>query len=237
MHARKRTLLLPLLLALVGCGADLDDAQGPEADTRAAASAQLAALAGASGPITTLGAYDDGSPHPGVNAIDIGAPGGAEVWHQIDYLPPGYQGGYLYVTQARDPGRCSQFSPGSPYYNGAKILVYTYFWVDGAWRVHQAAYQHVEPGAPLDTWLHWNNAASPLWPEGVAEVVLGDQTGSGLFVGTVFPVSRPITNGPGGGLCTTGSHLHQEGQGWRAPRRRLGEWVTARYNDLHFFVP
>lgn len=50
-------------------------------------------------------------------------------------------------------------------------------------------------------------------------VSYGDQGGGGLYLGTVHAVGGSITNGPSGGLCTTGSHLHQEADGWRAGQR------------------
>lgn len=237
-----RTLLIPLIVTAACTPPMVQELPPPTPDTPLGATsldATLATLAGSTGVVTTLARYDDGTPHPGTNAIDVGAAGGSEVWHQIDYLPASVGGGYLYVTRAQEAGRCSQFDPGSPYYNGHKLVVLTYFLVEGGWRVHRAAYQHTEPRAPLNTWLHWNNAgaAEPLWPEWSAEVVLGNQAAGGLLLATVFPVSGEIRNGPGGALCTTGTHLHQEGDGYRAPRRSVGEHVSARYSDMHMFSP
>jgi hypothetical protein len=239
MHRACCSLLLTGLV--IGCAPAIDRPEPGRSPSLKAqdGSGRLAVLAGTSGVITTLAAYGDGTPHPGLNAIDIGAPSGAGVWHQVDYLPDTIPGGYLYVWQAHEAGRCSQWAADSPYYNGAKLYVQTHYLLDGAWRVHQAAYQHVEPQVALDTWISFNNAAAAerLFPDWAAEVWLGNTTEGGLWLGTVYPVARPIYNGPGGYLCTSGSHLHQEGQGQRASRRRVGERVTERYNDMHMFWP
>lgn len=223
---------------------DLRDGETPETSDdagkkRAGDSPLRAVLAGADGTITTLASYPNGNAHPGTNAIDIGAPGGAAVWHQIDYLDAQVAGGWIYVQQVHEAGLCSQWTPGSSYYNGGKILVFTYFYdaQGGYLGWHRAAFQHVEPDA-VDVWWTWNNAAAaqPLWPS--PQLHLGNQTSGGLYVGKVFAGgNRSITNGAGGKLCHQGDHLHQEGDGNRASQRYRGEGVTARYHDLHYFLP
>lgn len=227
------------LLILTACSREFADAP-KTVSTSEQLESQLSIVAGASGTITTLAYYDGGGRHPGINAIDVGAPGGTPVGHQIDYLPPSIAGGWVYVQNLREQGFCSQWWPGSPYYNGAKIAVYTYFYAtDGTYLGwHRAAYQHVSPYEPnMDSWWTWNNANAdlPAWPS--PHLYFGNGYDGGLHLGEVFGVNRWIYNGPGGGLCTTGSHLHQEGDGQRASQRRAGEWVEARYNDLHVFWP
>jgi hypothetical protein len=198
----------------------------------------VASLAGVDGTITTLATYDGVTPHPGVNAIDIGAPTGTPVFHQLDYLGPQIAGGWIYVEDAHEAGRCSQWWPGSPYYNGSKIYVYVYAYdSDGNWvGYHRAAFQHVAPyWENMNSWWSWNNAnaEAPMFPEG-ATLTYGNAADGGLYLGSVFGVWGAISNGPGGGLCTTGSHLHQEGDGWRAGQRWVGEHVWARWSDLHY---
>jgi len=200
----------------------------------------FASLAGIDGVVTTLAVYDGGGAHPGVNAVDIGAPGGTAVFHQLDYLPPWIAGGWIWVGPVHEAGRCSQWWPGSPYYNGDKIYVHTYLYdTDGTFvGSHRAAYQHVDPyAAHMDTWWSWNNpgATALAFPDG-AQLAYGNQVDGGLYLGGVHTVWSSITNGPGGGLCTTGSHLHQEADGWRAGQRWVGESLTARYSDLHYFT-
>jgi hypothetical protein len=208
---------------------------------RAGESPLLAVLAGTDGGISTLATYPNGNAHPGTNAMDIGAPGGSAVWHQLDYLDSHIGGGWLYVTQVHESGYCSQWTPGSSYYNGGKILVYAYLYDTAGSYLgsHRAAFQHVEPhAANLDAWWTWNNAAAdrPLWPS--ASVTLGNQKEGGLYLGTVFGGGgRAITNGAGGKLCHKGDHLHQEGHGTRASQRYSGEQVSARYHDMHYFIP
>jgi hypothetical protein len=209
-----------LCLALViGC------AEPPSETTAALAGATYASLASVDGTITTLAKYSDGGTHPGVNAIDIAAPGGTAVFHQLDYLKPEIAGGWIYIAPVHEAGRCSQWWPGSPYYNGAKIVAHTYFydtWGNFAGS-HRAVFQHVDPHDPhMFTWLPWSNA---------------NGTSGGVYVGTVHPVGAPIYNGPSGALCTSGSHVHQEGDGSRAGQRFVGEHVTGRYSDLHYFTP
>jgi hypothetical protein len=199
----------------------------------------FASLAGVDGVVTTLAFYDGGGAHPGTNAIDIGALGGTAVFHQIDYLPPTISGGWIWVGPVHEAGRCSQWWPGSPYYNGDKIYVHAYLYdTDGNFAgTHRSAFQHVDPFADhMNTWWSWNNpAASALaFPDG-AHLTYGDQGNGGLYLGTVHAVGASITNGPTGALCTTGSHLHQEADGWRAGQRWVGEWLGGRYSDLHYF--
>ena len=222
---------LLVLCAVAACGV--------ETSPTAFAATTLASLAGVAGTITTLAYYDGGGVHPGINAVDIGAPGGTAVVHQLDYLPPHVAGGWVWVEDAHESGRCSQWWPGSPYYNGAKIYVHVFAYDTWGNFVgsHRAAFQHVDPYWPnMNAWWTWNNAHahSPMWPDG-AHLTYGNTTDGGLYLGGVFPVWGAIYNGPGGGLCTTGSHLHQEGEGWRAPQRWVGEWVHASYSDLHYF--
>lgn len=232
----KRSISIAVF-ALAACA---PQTTGEKSVAETEASAQMAVLAGVSGRITTLGFYSDGSRHPGVNAIDVGAAGGTPVFHQVDYIPESIAGGWIWVEQVHEAGLCSQWWPDAPYYNGAKIYVYTYFFDtdgnDAGW--HRAAYQHVAPNAPsIDRWWRWNNpyAWRGAWDD--PEMTLGDQTNGGLYLGEVFSVTHAITNGARGGLCTDGSHLHQEGDGWRAGARYSGERVSERYNDLHIFVP
>lgn len=198
----------------------------------------LSVTSGVNGTVTTLASYGGGAAHPGVNAVDIGAAGGTAVWHQLDYLPADIAGGWVRTYVTKDAGYCSQWSPGSPYYNGAKMIVVTYFWgTDGSYRGwHRSAYQHVAPdGTAADYWWKWNNPNATKKAWGTPNVDLGNGTASGIYLGTVFGVWGNIYNGPGGGLCTTGSHLHQEGDGARAGTLWVGKAMTARYNDVHRF--
>jgi hypothetical protein len=217
------------------------DTMTEEDDEKAAALAEgtLAVLAGTSGRVTTLAYYSGGGAHPGNNSVDIGAPGGNGVWHQLDYLTPRIAGGEVEVREVHEPGYCSQWYPGSEYYNGSKIIVTMWIYdTSGALLgTHVAAYQHVDPYYENmnATWV-WNNALaeSPRYPDG-AHLTYGNGTDGGLFLGWVHGVAAPIYNGPGGYLCTDGSHLHQEGSGWRASQRYVGESLTERYSDLHYF--
>src|SRR5262245_59927988 len=127
-----RWLMVLCILFAASCNAitgadDIDLRDGETTETadgagkkRARASPLLALLAGADGTITTLATYPNGNPHPGTNAIDIGAPGGAAVWHQLDYLDANVAGGWIYVEQVHEAGLCSQWTPGESYYNGGK---------------------------------------------------------------------------------------------------------------------
>ncbi|MBX3191102.1 MAG: hypothetical protein KF819_29160 [Labilithrix sp.] len=197
----------------------------------------ISVTSGVSGTVTTLAAYPTSVAHRGVNAVDIAAPGGAPVWHQLDYVPGDVAGGWIRAYASREAGSCAQWLPGSPYDNGAKLVVVTYFYGKGGvyrgW--HKSAYQHVVP-ARADVWVKWNHASAPVhaWPS--ADVALGNGSKSGLYLGTVFHVAGPITNGPSGAICTTGSHLHQEGDGSRAPTLLAGKATTARYDDVHRFA-
>jgi hypothetical protein len=232
--------LIPIALVALSCAERHNGEEHESKVSGAIAPPSLSVVAGAGGVITTLARYDNGAAHPGVNAIDVGAGGGTSVWHQLDYLPSEVAGGWVYVLEGHEPGYCSQFYPGSPYYNGAKIYVFTYFYaIDGTYLGwHREAYQHVDPHAPnMNAWWTWNNAGAsvPAWPS--AHLTLGVGVSEGLFVGTITPIRGFIYNGPGGGLCTTGSHLHQEGDGARSGRRFVGESVAERYSDMHLFVP
>ena len=228
-----------LVLALTACavGEELPD---DDDTTRAGGGGAFAVLAGVGGTITTLATYGGGGVHPGANAIDIGAGGGLAVFHQLDYLPSYIAGGWVYVQEAHEAGLCSAFYPGHPSYNGAKIYVWTYFYDTAGNFVgsNRAAYQHVDPHAPnMNSWWTWNNAGAdvPAWGHG-GHLQYGGTTENGLFIGTVFSVARAIYN-TNGGLCTTGSHLHQENDGARAAKRYGAERNTGRYSDLHFFYP
>jgi hypothetical protein len=222
----------------------------PEADPPVAAPAGkaevlkeggvLSVLAGVDGTITTLAVYGDGSPHPGVNSIDVGAGGGTPVWYQVGALPDSVAGGWIHAYVVHEAGYCSQWTPGSPYYNGAKVYVETWFYGAGGEAIgwHRAAFQHVDPdGSTVDGWWKWNNAgaAAPLW--GDARFVLGNGTAGGMPVGAVHGIAAPVYNGPGGGLCTDGSHLHQEGAGARDGSLWRGEGVAGRSTALHVFRP
>jgi hypothetical protein len=241
-----RSLLSLCTLAIVavslGCTAvGQTDTIGEEDDekTEGLSEGTVAVLAGTSGRVNTLAHYSDGDPHPGNNAVDIGANGGSAVWHQLDYLSGRVAGGEVEVREVHESGYCSQWYPGDEFYNGSKIIVTTWVYgTDGALLgTHVAAYQHVDPYYEHmnATWT-WNNALadSPRHPDGAA-LTFGDGNAGGLFVGWVHGVEKPITNGKGGYLCTDGSHLHQEGSGWRASQRWVGEYVTERYSDLHYF--
>jgi hypothetical protein len=230
-------------LGLFGCVAATPDAGQTDEEQTAKPEAlnagQVASLAGTSGRVTTLAAYGDGTAHPGVNAVDIGAPGGSLVFHQLDYIPPSIAGGYVTVEEVHEPGRCSQWSPGDAHYNGSKIVVNTSFYdADGNLvGTHRAAFQHVDPHYDNinNTW-NWNNATAdrPLFPDGAVLTYNNGREG-GLFLGWVHAVGAPIYNGPNGYLCTDGSHLHQEGEGVRAAQRYVGEQLTERYSDIHYF--
>lgn len=238
----RRHAIPPFVVSmLMGC-TPAGGGLGPVKETGSMISGgQMASLGGTAGTITTLAFYPGGAPHPGVNAVDVGAGGGSAVWHQIDYVPANVSGGWVYVSELHESGYCSQWSPGSPYYNGAKISVDVYFYDDqgnyAGW--HRAAFQHVVPHAPnMNAWFTWNNAAGSAraWPAGAA-ISYGNQVNDGLYLGQVFAVARPIYNGPSGGLCTDGSHLHQEGEGIRAGQLTIGRAVQPRYSDLHYFTP
>jgi hypothetical protein len=232
-----------IMTGVFGCAAvgapDTDSEQGGTEKAEALAEGVIAVLAGTSGTITTLAHYSDGTPHPGNNAVDIGAPGGSLVWHQLDYLSARVAGGEVDVREVHESGYCSQWSPGDAYYNGSKIVVTTWVYdVDGAYLgKHVAAYQHVDPYYENmnATWT-WNNAWAerPRYPEGAA-LTYGNGGDGGLFLGAVHSVEKPVYNGPNGYLCTDGSHLHQEGGGERARQRYVGEAITDRYHDLHYF--
>lgn len=227
------------LVFLASCG-DAPSASEHVGRTQSRLSTSLSVTAGASGTVTTLAYYSAGNPHPGENAVDIAAGAGTPVYHQLDYLPSDVAGGWLRTYVTKDAGYCSQWSPGSPYYNGEKLVVVTYLYAtDGTYLGwHRSAYQHVSPNASVtDAWFRWNNsgASVPAWQS--PDVDLGAQQGNGLALGSVFGVYGDIYNGPGGGLCTTGSHLHQEGMGWRGSALFVGKGLTDRYNDVHLFDP
>jgi hypothetical protein len=211
------------------------------ASTSSAITGGLSVTSGVNGTVTTLAYYSgSGTAHPGTNAVDIGAGGGSTVWHQLDYLPPNVAGGWIRTYATHDAGYCSQWYPGSPYYNGSKVIVVVYFYAtDGTYLGwHRSAYQHVEPTASsADGWWKWNNpAASPrAWGNAGADVDLGGGGANGLHIGSVFGVPSPIYNGPGGGLCTDGSHLHQEADGARVSSLFVGKGLTERYNDVQLF--
>lgn len=234
--------LLPFvaLLFVASCGDVSSSDRERVGRSRSRLSTSLSVTSGVSGTVTTLAYYSAGNAHPGQNSVDIGASGGAAVHHQLDYLPSDVAGGWLRAYVVKESGFCSQWSPGSPYYNGAKLIVVTYVYgIDGAYLGwHRAAYQHVAPLASVeDAWVRWNNSSAsvPAWQS--PDVALGAQQSNGLALGTVFGVSGNITNGSGGGLCTTGSHLHQEGSGWRGSGLFVGKSMTDRYNDVHLFDP
>lgn len=239
---RTSSLLLALVM-VTGCSAATPEQSEDREDDSNVEQAQgaMAILAGVSGRINTLAYYSDGGRHPGNNSVDIGAPGGTLVWHQMDYLSPDIAGGEVTVREAHEAGYCSQWYPGSPYYNGAKIYVRTDFYDRyGTWvRSQTEAYQHVDPYGPnMDATWTWNNAGAdaPRHPDG-AHLTYGNGAveGGGLFLGALAHVSAPIYNGAGGGLCTDGPHLHQEGETSVASQRRVGEQVTERYSDIHYF--
>ena len=120
----------------------------------------FASLAGVDGVVTTLAFYDGGGAHPGTNAVDIGAPGGTAVFHPIDYLPSWISGGWIWVGPVHEAGRCSQWWPGSPYYNGDKIYVHAYLYDTNGNFVgtHRSAFQHVAPFADhMNSWWSFNN--------------------------------------------------------------------------------
>lgn len=201
-------------------------------------SSSLSVAAGADGQVSTLDVYDDGDPHPGVNAIDIAAPGESPVFYQLGDLTPEVAGGWLWIEPVRESGLCSQHAPDSEYYNGGKIYVTAFFYDTAGDYIgwHRAAYQHVVPSRGEGTWLSWNNAGAekPAWPS--VDVTLGDGPDGGVWLGSVFKVTKKIYNGPKGGLCTTGSHLHQEAEGSRASLT-LWQEVGARKTALHTFDP
>lgn len=231
-----RTNLFALgALILVGCTyVTSDDARLGTVSSKVTGS--FAVVSGVSGTVTTLATYAGGGAHPGVNSVDIGASGGSAVWHQLDYLPSDVAGGWVRVYASIEAGFCSQWPSTSPYYNGNKLVAVTYFYgTDGAYRGwHRSAYQHVVPSGG-DRWVKWNNASATKSAWGAPDAVLGNGTSGGVYMGTVFSVPAPIANGPGGGLCTDGSHLHQEGDGARNAGMFVGKGMTARYNDVHYF--
>lgn len=246
MHAAVATGMRALLpfVALSFVASCRDVSTSPEREAIGRSQQRLAnslsVTSGVSGTVTTLAYYSAGNAHPGQNSVDIGAPGGAGVHHQLDYLPSDVAGGWLRTYVTKDAGYCSQWSPGSPYYNGAKLIVVTYLYAtDGTYLGwHRSAYQHVSPNASVeDAWWRWNNSSASVAAWQSPDVSLGAQQSNGLELGTVFGVSGNITNGPGGGLCTTGSHLHQEGTGWRGSALFVGKGMTDRYNDVHLFDP
>jgi hypothetical protein len=240
----QRLLSFGALLLVTSCG---DVSSAPPAREREAIgrsqarlSTSLSVTAGVSGTVTTLAYYSAGNAHPGQNSVDIGAAGGTAVYHQLDYLPSDVAGGWLRTYVLKESGYCSQWSPGSPYYNGAKLIVVTYLYAtDGSYLGwHRAAYQHVSPNASVtDAWFRWNNSSASVAAWQSPDVDLGAQQWNGLALGSVFGVWSDIYNGPSGGLCTTGSHLHQEGSGWRGSTLFVGKGMTDRYNDVHLFDP
>ena len=230
--------MMRIMIAVAICASCVEPASA--VSTAAIVETTFANLAAVDGTVTTLAYYGNGAPHPGVNSIDVGAPGGTAVYHQIDYLGSDIAGGWIWVEPAHEAGLCSQWWPGSAYYNGAKIYVYTYFYDTAGTFVgsHRAAFQHVDPYDPnMNSWWSWNNpgAALAAWPDG-ATVSYGDQAAGGMYLGDVHAVGAPIYNGDGGHLCTDGSHVHQEADGWRATQRYVGEPVASRYSDLHYFT-
>jgi hypothetical protein len=235
-----RSIHFVVLLLLAGCGDVSSSHSDAVGRSQARLSTSLSVTAGASGTVTTLAWYSAGNPHPGQNSVDIGAAGGTPVHHQVDYLSSDVAGGWLRTYVSKENGYCSQWSPGSPYYNGAKLIVVTYLYAtDGTYLGwHRAAYQHVSPLAGVeDAWLRWNNSSATVAAWQSPDVALGAQQADGLALGNVFGVYGDITNGPGGGLCTTGSHLHQEGSGWRGSSLFVGKAMTERFNDVHLFDP
>lgn len=228
------------LLLVTSCGDVSSSSSEAIGRSHARLSTSLSVTSGVSGTVTTLAYYSAGNAHPGQNSVDIGAVGGSAVHHQLDYLPSDVAGGWLRTYVTKESGYCSQWSPGSPYYNGAKLVVVTYLYAtDGTYLGwHRAAYQHIAPNASVtDAWLRWNNSSAsvPAWQ--TPDVDLGAQQANGLALGSVFGVSGNIYNGPSGGLCTTGSHLHQEGSGWRGSGLFVGKAMADRYNDVHLFDP
>jgi hypothetical protein len=236
-----RLLLAVLALTLVvSCGDVSSSRREAIGRSQSRLSTSLSVTSGVSGTVTTLAYYSAGVAHPGQNSVDIGASGGTAVYHQLDYLPSDVAGGWLRTYVVKESGYCSQWSPGSPYYNGAKLIVVTYLYAtDGTYLGwHRAAYQHVSPNASVaDAWFRWNNSNASVLAWASPDVDLGAQQSNGLSLGTVFAVWGNIYNGPSGGLCTTGSHLHQEGSGWRGGALFVGKGMTDRYNDVHLFDP
>jgi hypothetical protein len=206
------------------------------ARTSAKAAGTVGVASGVSGTVTTLATYPGGAAHPGVNAVDIAAAGGAAVFHQLEHLPGDVAGGWVRIHGTHEPGDCSQWGPGSSYDNGSKLVVVTYFYgTDRTYRGWQrSAYQHVVP-AVADRWITWNNASAPTYAWRSADVSLGAGRANGLRLGSVFAVARPITNGPGGGVCTSGSHLHQEADGERSSALFVGKVLAARDDGVHLF--
>lgn len=197
---------------------------------------QMGVTSGVSGTIWTLAAYDDGTPHPGENAIDIGAPGGTGVWHQVNGLPAEVGGGWIYVDWVKEAGYCSGFNPGDASYNGAKLRVYTYFYgTDGTYLGHNAAvYQHVVLADGVqNAWLSWNNPkAGAMWA--TPHATLGNGGEGGVYLGTLFAGGGKKILNTNGKLCHWGDHLHQENRGARAALS-LDQSVSGRADDAHVF--
>lgn len=218
-----------------------DEPEPPTATPAASlAGVEMSLGAGVGGSVWVLATYGNGGTHPGANAIDLGAPAGTTVWHQIAGIPAHVAGGWLYVQHVQSPGYCSQYNPGDEYYNGAKLRVWTLFYDEAGDMIgyHWAAYQHVEPEAGVPGgWFRWNNANANqgLWAE--PEVALANGAEGGLSVGTLFAgEGRRITNGPNGGLCHQGDHLHQESVGWRDSSLSLYGPVAERTTSTHWLI-
>jgi hypothetical protein len=226
-------------VVLAGCGSEAlpgDDANSA-ASQYDVSDVQLAATAGVSGTVWVLESYGDGTAHPGLNAVDYGAPGGSNVYHQIEGLPAEIGGGWIFVDFVQEAGYCSQFNPGDAKYNGAKLRVHTYFYGrDGAYLgYHSAAYQHVVPADGIkDVWLTWNNAnAGSMWSS--PDATLGNRDGGGVFMGTLFAGGGVKITNNNGKLCHWGDHLHQEGMGSRASIG-VGDKVTGRVSQGNVFT-
>src|SRR5690349_12110740 len=124
----KLGILAVIAAGAFGCaatGAAESESEGATEKESGVSGGTLAVLAGVNGTISTLAYYSDGTAHPGNNAVDIGAPGGSAVWHQLDYLTPRMAGGEVEVYESHESGYCSQWYPGDEYYNGSKIIVTT----------------------------------------------------------------------------------------------------------------
>ena len=255
-----RAELLTLSLVLAGCnwvtGADSLDvgspkgSNGPPVDPSSqptgkdamahAYDGTVALLAGTNGTVSALSTYPGGATHPGINPIDIDAGGGQAVWHQLGGIPADIGGGWLYVKRLHEVGKCSEWEPSAPDYNGDKAAVFTYFYdVEGEYLGWQGAtYQHlVLFPSHAGAWWTWNSAtaSTPSWID--AQLSFGDATQGGLYLGDVFLGGGAILAGPGGELCHDHDHLHQEGDGIRDPDLAAQDEVSVRESPTHRIAP
>jgi hypothetical protein len=205
--------------------------------------AVLAGITSGGSGITGLATYPDGTPHPGVYPVDMSAGGGNPYTYvQIDYLPSDVDGGYTFSY--RDDSGCAAYNPSSGYYNGRRVRTFVYHYRDNTLLdVHGESYLHLDPDYSYvgvdyadGVWARWNNATagSPMWPGYAEHFKLNNGTSGRFIIGTI---ASPELPGAATINCSTGEHLHQEGdptKGSYAPGLSFYQSTTNRVTDIHY---